>query len=64
MWHTHTHRHTEILLSHKNGSTNAIYSNMDGPRDYKTKLRQTEKDKYNLVSLIWNTRMIQRNLFT
>ena len=47
--HTHTHWNT---TQHKKGSTNAIYSNMDGPRDYQAKLRQTEKDKYNLVSLM------------
>ena len=33
---------------------NAICSNMDGPGDYHTKWIQTEKDKYHMVSLMWN----------
>ena len=27
---------------------NAIYSNMDGPRDYHTKWSKSDKDKYHL----------------
>ena len=42
-----------ILLSHKKEWNNAICSNMYGPRDYHTSdLVQTEKDKYNMISLI------------
>ena len=32
MWYTYN----GVLLSHKNEGTNAICSNMDGPRDYQT----------------------------
>ena len=41
-----------ILLSHKIEWNNAICSNMDRPRDYHTKLSQSEKDKYYMVSPI------------
>ena len=27
---------------------------MDGPRDFHTKWSQTEKDKYDMTSLMWN----------
>ena len=47
---------------------NAIYKNMNGPRDYHTKKKsQTEEDKYHMVSLksrILKKKMIQMNLFT
>ena len=43
-----------ILLSHKKEWNNAIGSNMDGPRDYYTKWSKPEKDKYHMVSLMWN----------
>ena len=34
---------------------NAICSNMDGPRDYRTKWSQKEKHKYHMISLnMWN----------
>ena len=29
---------------------NAIFGNMDGPRDYHTKWSQKEKDKYHMIS--------------
>ena len=44
------HIYNGILLSHKKEWNNAICSNMDGPRDYHTKM--TEKDKYQMISLI------------
>ena len=47
--HTHIHTHKGILLSQKEGS-NAICSNMDGPRDELSKVSQ--KDKYQMASLI------------
>ena len=46
---THTHN---ILICKKEWD-NAIFSNMDGPRDYHTKQSKSErKDKYHMVSLI------------
>ena len=47
-----------ILLSHKKEWDNAIYSNMDGPRDYHTKWSKSDKDTYHLISL---TCRIERN---
>ena len=41
-----------ILLSPKKEWNNAIYSNMDGPKDYHTKWSKSEKDKYYIISLI------------
>ena len=42
----------EILLNHKKRK-NAIWSNMDGPQDYYTKWRKSDKeDKYHMISLI------------
>ena len=43
-----------ILFSHKIEGSNAICSNMDGPRDYYilSEVNQKEKDKYHLVLLI------------
>ena len=35
-----------ILLSHKKEWSNAICCNMNGPRDYRTKGRKSEKNKY------------------
>ena len=49
------HLYNVILLSHKKEWNNAIWSNMDGLRDYHTKWNQTEKDKYHMVSLICGT---------
>ena len=31
------HTYNGILLNHKNECNNAIYSNLDGPRDYRIK---------------------------
>ena len=59
------HIYTGILLSHRNEWNNAIFSNVDGPRDYHTKWSQTEKDKYHMISLICGIQKKQNmNLFT
>ena len=43
------HIYKRILLSHKK-LNNAICSNMDGPRDYHTKLSKAEKDtSYDII---------------
>ena len=47
--HTHIHTHKGVLLSQKEGS-NAMCSNMHGPRDELSKVSQ--KDKYQMTSLI------------
>ena len=54
--HTHTHTHTGILLSHKKEWSNAICSNMDGPRDYHTKWSKPERERqisYD-ITYMWN----------
>ena len=45
------HMYNVLLLSHKKEWNNAIWSNMDGPKDYHTKWTKTEKDKYHMISL-------------
>ena len=56
------HIYKRILLSHKK-LNNAICSNMDGPRDYHTKLSKAEKDtSYDIIRGI-KKKMIQVNLF-
>ena len=48
--------HDGILLSHKNDWNNAIYSNMDGPRDSHTKWSKSEKERqiaYDIIYM-WN----------
>ena len=54
-----------ILLSHKNEWNNAIFSNMNGPRDHTKKIIQKK------TNIIWdhqyvesNLKMIQKDLFT
>ena len=42
-----------ILLSHIKEWNNAIYSNMDGTRDYPTEWNKSEKDKYYMLSFIY-----------
>ena len=46
----------EILLSHKKEWNNAIYSNMDGPRDYHTKWSKSEMERQILydITYMWN----------
>ena len=54
-----------ILLSHKEEWNNAICNNMDELRDYHTKLSQTEKEKYHMISCICGIlKLIQMNCFT
>ena len=36
---------------------NAIYSNMDGSRDYHIKWNKSEKDKYHMISYVWNIKI-------
>ena len=45
------HIHSGILLSHKKDELMLFCSNMDRPRGYHTKLTQTEKDNYHMLSL-------------
>ena len=37
---------------------------MDAPRDYDTKWRKSDKDKYHMISLMWNLKYNPMNLFT
>ena len=46
------HIYNGILLSHEKEWINAIWSNMDGPRDYHTNWSKSDKDKYHMISLI------------
>ena len=47
------HIYKGILLSHKKEQNNAIYSNINGPRVViLSEVSQTEKDKYQMISLI------------
>ena len=39
------HKYNGILLSHKKEQNNAIFSNMDGTRDYYTEWSMSDKDK-------------------
>ena len=48
----HIYIYNEILLSHKKGGNNFIYSNIDIPRNYHTKCSKPDKDKYHMISLI------------
>ena len=43
----------EYCLTTKREWNNAIYSNMDGPRDYHTKWKKLDKDKYRMISVIY-----------
>ena len=57
MWYTHIYIERDInidngtSLCHEKELNVAIWSNMDGPREYKNKCSQTETDKY-MISLI------------
>ena len=42
----------EYYSAMKKQWNNATYSNMDGPRDYRIKPGQKEKDKYDMLSRI------------
>ena len=47
------HIHNGILLSHNKEQNNAIFNNMDGPRDYHTKWNMSDKDKCCMIPLIY-----------
>ena len=47
--HTHTHTHNEILFNHKKQLNNAIYSNMDGHKNYHAKWNKSKKDKSHMI---------------
>ena len=52
MWYLYT---TEYYSAIKKEWNNAICSNVDGPRDYHTKWRKTEKDKIPYdITYVWN----------
>ena len=48
--------HIAILLNHKKEQNNAIYSNMDGPRDSHTKWNKSERERHivNDITYTWN----------
>ena len=48
MWYIYTMKHYPAIKKEWN---NAISSNMDTTRDYHTKLRDKEKDKWHTISL-------------
>ena len=53
--HTHTHTHDEILHSHKKGNS-AFCDNMDGSETIiQSKISETEKDKYWMISSLCGT---------
>ena len=59
------HIYNGLLLSHKEEWNNSNCSDMNEPRDYHTKWSQTEKDKYHMISIIWNLiKMIKRSYQT
>ena len=53
------HIYTMECYSAIKGRNNAIFSNMDGPRNYHIKWSQSVKDKYHMISLV----IIQMNIF-
>ena len=54
--HTHTHTQNGVLLSHKEEWNFAIYNDIDGAREYYAKQNKSvEKDKYHMISLIYET---------
>ena len=62
------HIYNGLLLSHKKERSNAICSNMDGPRDYHAKWSKLDRERqisYD-ISHMWNQilKVIQMNLFT
>ena len=59
--------HNGILLSHKKERSNAICSNVDGPRDYHTKRSKSDREtqiSYDITYMLNLKKMIQMNLFT
>ena len=49
LWYIYT---VEYCSATKIEWNNAICSNMDGPRDYHTEWSKSDKDKYQMISLI------------
>ena len=47
------HIYNGILLSHKKEWNNAIWSNMDGPRDYHTKWSKSERKTNTIQYYLW-----------
>ena len=56
--------HNGILLSHKKEWNNAICSNMDGPKDYRTKWSKSERERQILYHLYVESKNSTINLFT
>ena len=50
----HTHTTMDCYLAIKKKWNDAIYSNIDGSRDYHTKWGKLEKDKYHYITYMWN----------
>ena len=51
------HIYNRLLINHEKILNNAIYSNIDGPRDYHTKWSNLDKDKYHMI-------LLTRGIFT
>ena len=63
---THTHTHTMENYSAIKKWNNAIFSNMDGPRDYHTKWSKSDRERkisYD-ITYVESEKIIQMNLFT
>ena len=50
------HTYNGVLFSHKKEWNDAIFSNMDGPRDYPTEWSKSENDK-----CLWNHLYVESN---
>ena len=51
IWYIYT---TKYYSAIKKNKISAICSKMDGPRNYHTKRSQMKKEKYHMISLMWN----------
>ena len=53
------HIYTGMLFTHKKEWSNAIYSNMDGPRDYHTKWGKSDWEKQTSydITYMWNLKI-------
>ena len=63
--HTHTHTHTlEYYSAIKKEWKNAIYSNMNGPRDYHTRWSKSDKERQipDDMNYIWNIKYYMNEL--
>ena len=63
------HIHSGILFGHKKELNNAIFSNMDGPRDYHTKwsIYHTKSDRERQIShtaYMWNLKKEKKYKWT